>query len=319
MNRHRVLIIGARRNKQGLGEFIANGFDRCGAEICGIVGISPRTLEQATENLKARYQIDTRGYTNLRTAIEKTAPSIVAICSPYQFHRQQLQIVADYGLHCLCEKPLCWDEGSVAEIEETEKVVNRFRHNNRLLRLVAQWPYTLDEYFSLFPDTKKQQPHHFNMLLGPLSSGTKMAVDALPHILSMIYTLVGVGTINDVQSRFGDGRTRLNFDFQYQHGDGNLEVTVTLVRTPERPRPAGYAINGYAVTRKIELPEYQTFFTDNCGRKIRLEDPLQKLIRSFLDDIDKDLPTNLDELIASMRDLSTIVTLIENSNSHTNS
>ncbi len=315
MNQHRVLIIGARRNKQGLGEFIAQGFNLCGAKICSIVGTSPETLKQATDNLKTRYQIETHGYTDLRAAIEETAPSIVAICSPYQFHLQQLQIIAEYGLHCLCEKPLCWDEDSVSAIREVERIIEQFRQNNRLLQLVAQWPFTLDEYFSLFPDVKNQPPRHFNMLLGPLSSGTKMVVDALPHILSMIYTLVGVGTISDIQSQFGDDQNRLRLDFQYQHENGNLIVTVNLVKTLERPRPAGYAINGYTVTRKIELPEYQTFFIDNFGREIKLEDPLQKLIHGFLDDIDKGFPTKMDELIASIRDLGTI---IENVNLHTN-
>ena len=47
----RVVVIGARRRRQGIGEFVAQYFAECGAEICGLVGTSPETVEQAVHSL----------------------------------------------------------------------------------------------------------------------------------------------------------------------------------------------------------------------------------------------------------------------------
>ena len=114
---HRVLIIGARRRKQGLGEFIARCFHEQGAEICGIVGTSSQSVDNAAEHLHLQYGISTQGYTDLKTAIEQAKPTIVVIASPTDVHHQHLKTVAAFGISCLCEKPLFWNEGQPVESE----------------------------------------------------------------------------------------------------------------------------------------------------------------------------------------------------------
>ena len=306
MSVHRVLIVGARRRKQGLGEFIAQYFHEQGAEICGIVGTSSASVEEAASHLQQQYGIATRGYTDLATAINQTNPTVVVIASPTGVHRQHLETVAASGISCLCEKPLFWEDGRSCEPDDVERLVDRFCGDGKLLKLVTQWPETLDEYYSLYPVVKDQPVKRFGMLLGPASFGINMAIDSLPHVLSMVHCLTGVGEVQKVEAK-NNGPEHLNIAFDYRHATGCLEVSVDLIQSPESPRPAGYAINGHDVRRSIQIPEYQMMFTDESGKQVTVEDPLKKLVRHTLADLENGKPTDKKQLIASMIDLKVLV------------
>jgi len=302
---HRVLVIGARRSHQGLGEFIAKFFKESGASICAVVGTSKNTVDEALANLKTRWGISSTGYTDLATAIQEQAPSIVAICSPHAFHRQHLQTVMDHDLHCLCEKPMVWQEGEACDLNEVERIANGFYQQKKLLRLVTQWPLTLEEYFTLYPEVKPQPPRQFKMLMGPASAGKAGIADSVPHVLSMIHALTGIGSVQNVQTIRKEPE-RMEFSFDYQHDRGMLAVDVSLVRTPDPPRPAGYSINGFFAQRTIKLPEYEFFFSSEEREPIPVKDPLRKLIQNLLQAVEDGGETQRDLIVASMRDLKTI-------------
>ena len=306
MSVHRVLIVGARRRKQGLGEFIARYFHEQGAEVCGIVGTSSYSVEDTARYLQQQYGIVTQGYTDLKSAIEQTSPTLVVIASPTGVHRQHLETVAAFGISCLCEKPLFWDDGKICGPDEVERLVDQFCGKGQRLQLVTQWPETLDEYYSLYPEVKDQPVERFNMLLGPVSSGINMVIDALPHVLSMVHCLTGVGEVQKVQAATKNPE-QLTVSFDYRHATGCLEVAVDLIQTAESPRPAGYAINGHAVRRSIQLPEYQMIFTDESEKQVAVEDPLKKLVGRTLADLESGQPTDKKQLIATMIDLKIIV------------
>ncbi len=306
MSVHRVLIVGARRRKQGLGEFIAQYFHEQGAEICGIVGTTSHSVEDTAHHLQQQYGIATQGYTDLKSALEQTSPTLVVIASPTGVHRQHLETVAASSISCLCEKPLFWDDGRPVDPNEVERLVDRFCGKGQRLQLVTQWPETLDEYYSLYPEVKDQPVERFGMLLGPASSGTNMGIDALPHVLSMVHCFTGVGEVQKVRAAYKNPE-HLNITFDYQHAQGRLEVAVDLIQSPESPRPAGYAINGHDVRRTIQLPEYQMIFTDESGKQVAVEDPLKKLVRRTLADLESGQPTDKKQLIASMINLKTLV------------
>jgi len=301
-----VLIVGARRRKQGLGEFIAKYFHEQGAEVCGIVGTSSHSVEDTARHLQQQYGIATQGYTDLKPAIEQANPTVVVIASPTGMHHPHLVTVAASGISCLCEKPLFWDDGRPVDPNEVERLVDRFCGEGQLLQLVTQWPETLDEYYSLYPEVKGQPVERFEMLMGPAASGINMAIDALPHVLSMVHCLTDFGEVQNPRAAAKNSE-HLTVLFDYRHAAGCLAVTVDLVQTPESPRPAGYAINGHAVRRSIQLPEYQMMFTGESGKQVELVDPLKKRVRNFLADIESGKPTDKKQLIASMIDLKNIV------------
>ena len=164
----------------------------------------------------------------------------------------------------------------------------------------------LDEYFSLYPEVKEQPVKRFQMVLGPASAGINMAIDSLPHVLSMVHCLTGVGEVMNPRAAYRNPK-HLTVSFDYLHAQGRVEVGVDLVQTPESPRPAGYAINSRPVRRTIKLPEYQMMFTDESGKQVVVEDPLKKRVRSYLADLEHELPTDKKLLVASMTDLQILV------------
>jgi len=263
-------------------------------------------VEDTARHLQQHYGISTPGYTDLKSAIEQSSPTVVVIASPTGMHHQHLETVASFGISCLCEKPLFWDDGSQVDAKEVERLVNHFCGEGQLLQLVTQWPETLDEYYSLYPEVKGQPVERFEMLMGPAASGINMVIDSLPHVLSMVHCLTGIGKIQNSRAA-SKNPEQMRVSFEYRHAAGCLEVTVDLVQTPESPRPAGYAINGHAVRRTIQLPEYQMMFSDASGKQALLEDPLKKRVRNFLADLESGQPTNKKQMIASMIDLKNIV------------
>jgi hypothetical protein len=289
-----------------LGEFIAQYFHKQGAEICGIVGTSRDSVNEACRHLKAQYGFSTKGYTDLSRAIEKSKPTVVVIASPNQYHFEHLQVVAQYNLSCLCEKPLFWKDEEPFDPGEVETLVDRFCKNGKLLQLVTQWPCTLDEFYSVYPAAKKKPLKQFSMLLGPASTGKKMVVDALPHVLSMVHALVGIGSVKNITQKIEAGE-RFKIIFDYMHSGGCLEVHVSLVQSPESPRPAGYALDGNVVWRRIYMKNYQMYFAVNSGDLVPVKDPLKKLVGRFIKDLDSGTPTDRERLIASMTDLNTLM------------
>ena len=101
----RVLIIGARQRRQGIGHYVAREFNAAGCEVCAVVGTSDPTAAEARDALRA-FGIVATPYSDLREALDQQRPDIVAICSPYVVHREHLLLTADARAHCLCEKPL---------------------------------------------------------------------------------------------------------------------------------------------------------------------------------------------------------------------
>ncbi|MDX1488975.1 MAG: Gfo/Idh/MocA family oxidoreductase, partial [Acidiferrobacterales bacterium] len=156
--RHRVAVIGARRKRQGTGEYIAREFARCGCDVRAIVGTSESTIELARKALDQHYGIDCVGFTSLAALLQNEAVDIVAVCSPAEAHLAQLELAAQAGCHVFSEKPLWWSdhlrhcEVPAREVSEaTQRLLGQFLQQGRYLALNTQWPFTLDAFRQLHP------------------------------------------------------------------------------------------------------------------------------------------------------------------------
>lgn len=367
----RILLVGARRTRQGLGPFVASSFLEAGARIAGVVGTSEESVAGALHELP-RPDGDPgpapEGFTDLHRALEATRPDAVAVCSPYAHHREALEIVASHGVNCLCEKPLWWEEHP-DRVGETRRLVEEFRRRDLLLEILTQWPFTLDEYREIFPpgEGPGNLPHRFHMILSPSCRGPGVIPDSAPHLLSMLQKLFGAG---DVIPRgadyFGEDRGQLWIEFTYEpegeeagSGSPSPSGIATVERGPhapeveEKPRPAGparprtrpiqdlstpllpgagpvavtfhcitaespprraaYGLDGRMVHRQIELPEYrQVFRAERDGKSLSrtLEDPLKKLVRNFLKQLQSRALTDTTRLVGSMKGLEILHGLV---------
>ena len=262
----KVAIVGPGRSKQGTGPFIARSFKQLGCDVQAVVSSSLESANKAVTDLKNEYAINCDAYENLETLLQNHSIDIVAISSPVDSHQQHLSTAIQAGCHVFCEKPLWWSSSEIITESDVQTITNKTTElvhlcssNNVLLQLNTQWPYTLPTYYKLYPQLKNQQTiESFSMWLAPQSQGSTMIIDAVPHLLSMLYSLVGNGKINNIESNYhaADENQDLQIEFDYLHALGDTRVSISLISSNTTPKPAAYAINDLRVDRHVELPNY---------------------------------------------------------------
>ncbi|NNE97868.1 MAG: Gfo/Idh/MocA family oxidoreductase [Pyrinomonadaceae bacterium] len=302
----RVLVVGARRKRQGTGPFVARAFKQAGAEICGIVGTSENSIDEALDILSSEHDVNCPGYESLGKALEEQNPDILAICSPYEFHLEALNTAASQGIHCLCEKPLWWDEAADRKFEVTAKLIKAFQENGRLLETITQWPHTLETFYTIYPEEKEKPVTQFEFDLSPAKQSADMLQNSAPHLLSMLYALAGVGKIKRPEiSILGGQIDHWQLTFLYEAAQTEIKTSFNLIPAPKPPRPAGYAINGKRVERKIHLPEY-SFSFEFDDTLYPLADPLDMLVGSFLKKVYIKRSLDSEGLLSGMKGLITL-------------
>ena len=78
----KAVVIGARRARQGIGEFVAAALHREGVRVSGVVGTGNATANEAKKTLHEKYEMSCAGYASLSDALRREKPDLVAICSP---------------------------------------------------------------------------------------------------------------------------------------------------------------------------------------------------------------------------------------------
>jgi hypothetical protein len=276
----RVVVCGARRRRQGIGDFILHWLTCHGAQVTGIVGSSEQTVRDACTHFLEQ-GIACRGYTRLEEAIASEKPGLVVIATPYSLHKEHLTIASDYARHCLCEKPLWWDN-SGRYVSETSALVKRFSEQHLWLSPVTQWPYTLPTFYRLYPHLRQAAVEKFSMSLTPTSQGPEMVLDAAPHVISMLHQLVGCGEVHTPLCLYRKSDlSDMELSFTFRHRQGLTAVVCRFCNCDVRPRPAAYSINGSLAERIIALPGYEMQLK-SASLAIPLEDPLSLLVSDVL-------------------------------------
>jgi predicted dehydrogenase len=281
--------------RQGTGPFIAAGLAQAGAQVVGVVGTSAQTTSEAVMTLNRDWNLRTRGYTDLGVALAQTTPDAVAICSPWRYHAQQLQQVAQAGCHCLVEKPVAWP-ASAADMTE---LLNGFGSRSLLLQQVAQWPTTLPAFAQLHGELPARIDS-FTLRLSPISIGEDMLTDSAPHFISLLQALVGPGDCLGVT--LDHSGEQLALICGYQHATGMVNATLLLQTCAQRPRPAWYQINHLRADRQVQLPEYTQALV--CGgRSAAIKDPMQQVTARFIADLKAGKATDSEQLLGAHRNL----------------
>lgn len=309
-----VAVIGARRVRQGTGEFVARELHRRGWRVPAIVGTTPATVEAARANLRERHGIEARGYTSLAALLERETVDAVAVCSPHEAHLAQLELALEARLHVFAEKPLFWRRGLASadpgEVAATVgRLVDRAVEAGRSLHLNAQWPYTLESFYELHPEARAARPRAFDMWLSPMTAGVDAVVDAGSHLISMLEALLGPGELVDITVTH-EGSDRLRVTCAYAHATGTTAAALRLARCDAPPRPAGYGLDGRRVERRIELPAYRFSF-DADGRTVPVRDPLFASIEAFVTAVDAGRSPERAALVRGMTQLQALVRAAE--------
>lgn len=285
-----IAIIGAARRRQGTGPYVAKFFSELGHRIIGVVGRTTASAENARDQLLEDFQIHTQSYDNLADLTQENNPDIIAICSPSESHLDFIRQALECNCHVFCEKPLGWPLTS-----HTLSMINTLlllaRQQGRLIHLNTQWPYTLGYFNQLYPDhhLTPEDIKSFRMHLSPESKEAQMLVDSLSHGLSMLYQMVGTGTLSNIHYHtFSESADHIELDFDYQHQNGTTHAQLGLKQTMDSPKPAWYQINNLRIDRQVALPDYQIQLQSRSA-KCAIIDPLALSIRDFIASIEANI------------------------------
>jgi len=272
----KIAIIGGGRRRNGIGAYIARYAHVEGARVVAVLAQDEAAARHDAEGLK-EYGILADAYVDLCALIDRHQPDAIAIASPAVTHADYLSRAIAAGVHVLCEKPFIWNNG--CDSAQVSQILDAARTRNLIVAMNSQWPFVLPVYEKLCGLPPAAQIESFYIQLAPLSTGRDMIPDAMPHALSMLYSVLGPGTLEQLALAPGPGRLRVSFF--YATPARRCQVVAELVHETCQPRSFAFGFNGRITRRTIDMATYGITFT--CGgERCETDDPLQLSVRDFL-------------------------------------
>jgi predicted dehydrogenase len=275
-------VVGARRSRHGVGDWLARHLAAAGAELAAVVGSRLATATLAAEELAPAL-----GHPPLALASPDDLSRLpdlsgLVIASPHETHEPWLRFAVDRRLHVLCEKPLVW--GSADAVTWAGALARRFAQRGLHLLVNAQWPHALPSFCTLHPHVALDRARSLAVRLAPPARGLDMLPDALPHALSLLYAVAPDprARLTDVVAAWGDDEGRsLALRFAYLAGARRLDVRVDLAEGGESPRPFALALDGASARREVDPATYAMRWVDG-ERSVPLPDPMAALAARFV-------------------------------------
>jgi len=275
----KITIIGAGRNKSGIGQYIGKYFQKNGATVTSVLGTTEKTARKASSIL-TQYGIDATYYTDFNTMMNRERPDAVVIASPALTHYEYLIKCVKEGVHIFCEKPFVWQDKSDIDINSLLKnIFETAESNNLKIAMNSQCPFSLPYYEQLCGPVDSQKVDTFFIRLSPIVSGREMILESVPHALSILYMVLGDGEIGNL--RIQGYKEKIITTFHYIFTAGYCEVMIELVRTILQPRSFSYGFNGKIFHRVLDLDTYDISFK-HSGKILRIKDPLELSVQDFI-------------------------------------
>jgi hypothetical protein len=273
-----VSIIGARRRRSGIGEYIGRYFHKNGATITSVLGTAEKTAQDASSGLR-KYGIDSTPYTDFYKMVESEKPDTTVIASPPSTHYDYLVKCVDLGLNIFCEKPFVWQEtNDIRGI--VEYLFEKAGQKNVTVAMDSQWPFSMRYYEELCGPIDIEKTGTFFIDMSPLSRGRDMIPESVPHALSMLYCVFGDGEIGGLHIEPHEGRMIVRFKYLSKTSD--CDVFINLVRREQQPRDFCFGFNDRIVRRILELENYDIYFSYE-GRRVKIIDPLELSVQDFIE------------------------------------
>ena len=276
----KTAVIGAARNRNGIGEYIARYLHENGMEVACVLGSSQQSSSAAAAEI-ARYGIEAKPYADFFRMMDECRVDCVAIASPSHTHKGYIDKCIDAGVHILCEKPFISPE-MAGQDEWIEQTFIRAQEKGIVIAMNSQWPFCLAFYEELCGSIDSETIMDFSIRLSPFSEGGDMIPDSVPHALSILYCAAGPGKIERLD--FRQGHDTLGIRFDYITGKSSCAVMIDLVRETEQPRTFYFGFNGLIARRTIDLKTYTLYLTYR-DKILKIADPLGLSVRDFVNAI----------------------------------
>jgi predicted dehydrogenase len=279
----KVSIIGAGRNRSGIGEYIGRYFYKNGAKVVSVLGTTEQTSQNASSALR-KYGIESNPYTDFVEMVENEKPDVVAISSPSSSHYPYLLRSVELGLSVFCEKPFIRPDVDDMS-EKVEDIFEKAKEKRLTVAMNSQWPFALKDYKKICGEIEIKKSNRFFMTMSPFTTGKEMIPEAAPHALSLLYCLLGKGAISDLIFEPAE-KDEMLVTFRYHFGARHCEVFLKLFKKEKQPRDFQFGLNDKIVRRSLNLKNYDIYF--NYGnKKLKIADPLELSVKNFLAAVEK--------------------------------
>jgi len=279
----KVSIIGAAKNRSGIGEHIAKYFHRNGVEVTSVLGRTEETSQKASSNLQ-KYEIRSNPYTDLYEMVEKEKPHGIVIASPSSTHHDYLLKCVGLGLNIFCEKPFVRPDLDDMK-GRVEEILRKAKEKRLTVAMNSQWPFALRFYEKICGEIEVKKSNRFFIGLSPSTSGREMISEAVPHALSLLYAAFGEGEIGSLMFE-SPKEEEMTIRFKYLFGRKDCEVLIKLTKKEGQPREFQFGFNDKIVRRSLNLKTYDIYF--NYGnRQWKIADPLNLSVRDFIKAVEK--------------------------------
>jgi hypothetical protein len=279
----KVSIIGASRIRSGIGEYIGKYFHKNGAKVTSVLGTTEETSRNASSALR-KYGIESNPYTDFFKMAEDEKPDAVAIASPSPTHYPYLLKCVELGLNIFCEKPFIQPDADDVR-KKVEDIFEKVKEKGVTVAMNSQWPFVLKYYKRICGEVEVKKSNRFFMTMSPFTTGKEMIPEAAPHALSLLYCLLGEGTMSDLIFEPAK-KDELLIKFRYHFGARHCEVFLKWVKKEKQPRDFQFGLNDKIVRRSLNLKNYDIYF--NYGNKrLKIADPLELSVKNFLAAVEK--------------------------------
>ncbi len=284
LNSFNVSIIGAGRTRNGIGEYVGKYFHKHGAIVTSVLGTSEKTSLQASLALR-KYGVEARPYTDFDRMARKEKPDVVVIASPASTHYEYLLKCLGLGAHVFCEKPFIWDDHKEVR-KTTQDIFEEARKKKLTIAMNSQWPFSIDAYEGVSGKVIIQNWNTFFMAMSPPFPGREMIPESLPHALSLLYSFLGVGELEDLSFE-SEGERGMDIKFSYLFDTRGCDVFIRLTSQEAPPRDFSFGLNGQIVSRSLGPENYEIYF-HHGEQKLKIGDPLELSVKNFLQALEKD-------------------------------
>ena len=272
----KVSIVGAGRNNNGVGEYIAKYFHKHKATVTSVLGTTQKTAQRASTRLK-RHGIQASAYIDFYRMIEEERPDSIAIASPWPTHFEYLVKSVDANLNIFCEKPFFWNNNDPHK--PIDFIFQEAEDHNLKIAMNSQWPFSIPDYETLCGSINKKKTDTFFIHLSPMVAGKEMILDSVPHALSILYSALGEGKLKNIHIDSYENKMKIRFI--YHTNDNKCKVLINLEREEQQPRSFKYGFNDKIVSRVLDLKDYIIYFT-YLDKTLKVADPLELSVKDFI-------------------------------------
>jgi predicted dehydrogenase len=275
-----VVVIGARRVRQGTGPFLALQAASAGATVAGVLGTRPDSVREAVTFLMER-GLQPMPYTDHEEMLTELHPDVVIIASPLGTHRAWLLAALEAGTHVYCEKPL-----TTAPPAASERIVRNFAAHNLVIAENCQWPQVLPAFRQLHPNVDLSKVTRFRMLLAPPMRGLARWGEVLSHPLSLLQAVApGPADLHDIHfQEHAPDAVDARLRFTYRTLDRAFDCEIMLEDLQVYPRPAEFAFDDALCRRQVRESDYRMEFVDGKEGCVpqTVGDPMENAVHDFL-------------------------------------